>query len=296
MPSVPVYRELAEQLLERIAAGQLPAGGTLPSVRAAARSHGTTPATIARAYAELARAGVVELAPRQVARVVGDGAVLARRALNGGRALRLAGSDDPLLDRVAGATDRIGAPGSFGGLSALWQRRADAATIHLRHRDGDYNAPFAARILDGRRPVLVHLWRREQGIIVPRDNPHGIETVKDLLGHTIALRAPGTGTHALLDRLLRDIGADPAALHGPLVETHLEAAIAVSAGLAEAAVGIRAAAATLELAFVALTWEPFELALPETALGAADDLLAAISSASRTPGFDLTDSGATRWL
>ena len=296
MPRVPVYRELAEQLLERIAAGELPAGSTLPSVRAAAREHGTTPATVARAYAQLARAGVVDLAPRQVARVVRDGAVLARRALNGGRALRLAGSDDPLLDRIADTTDRIGSAGSFGGLTALWQQRADAATIHLRHRDGDYNAPFAARILEGRSPVLVHLWRREQGIIVARDNPHGIETVKDLLGHTIALRAPGTGTHALLDRLLRDAGADPAALRGPRVGTHLEAALAVSAGLADAAVGIRAAAAALDLAFVALTWEPFELALPATALGAADELLAAISSASRMPGFDLSDSGATRWL
>jgi len=117
-----------------------------------------------------------------------------------------------------------------------------------------------------------------------------------LLGRTIALRAPGTGTHALLDRLLRDIGADPGALHGPLVATHLEAALAVSAGLADAAVGISAVAATLALDFVALTWEPFELALPETALGAADDLLAAISSTSSMPGYDLADSGTTQRL
>jgi len=293
---MPAYRDLAEQLLEHIAAGELPAGAPLPSVRAAARVHGTTPATVGRAYAELGRAGVVELAPRRTARVARDGAVLARRALNGGRALRLAGSDDPLLDRIATGSDRIGAPGSFGGLSALWQRRADAATIHLRHRDGDYNAPFAAHILDGRRPVLVHLWRREQGIIVPRDNPHGIVSVTDLLERTIALRAAGTGTHALLDRLLRDARADPTRLHGPQVATHLEAALAVGTGLADAAIGLRAAAATLELDFVPLTWEPFELALPETALGAADDLLAAISSATAMPGFDLAGTGTTQRL
>ena len=290
------YRHLAEQLLERIAAGELPDGATLPSIRTAARVHGTTPATIGRAYAELGRGGVVELSPRRAARVARDGAVLARRALHGGKALRLAGSDDPLLDRVAGATDRIGAPGSFGGLSALWQGRADAATIHLRHRDGDYNSPFAAHVLEGRRPVLIHLWRREQGIIVPRENPHGIERVNDLPGRTIALRAPGTGTHALLHRLLREAGADPATLHGPVVATHLEAALAIGAGLADAAIGLRAAAAMLELEFVPLIWEPFELALPEAALGPAGDLLAAISSAPAMSGFDLADTGTTRRL
>jgi molybdate-binding protein len=291
---VAAYRDIAEQVLQRIAAGELAAGSTLPSVRAGARERGTTAATIGRAYAELARAGVVELAPRRAARVARDGAVLARRALHGGRALRLAGSDDPLLDLIATGSDRVGAPGSFGGLTALWQQRADAATLHLRHRDGDYNDPFAARILDGRRPILVHLWRREQGIIVPPGNPDGIKTVEDLLGRPVALRASGTGTRVLLDRLLRDAGADPAALRGPDARTHLEAAVAVASGIADAAVGLRAAADLLELDFVPLMWEPFELALPEAALGAAADLLTAVESAPAMPGFDLADSGTTR--
>jgi molybdate-binding protein len=288
------YRAIAERLLERIAAGELPSGTALPSVRSAAREHGTTPATAGRAYAELARAWVVEVAPRRAARVSRDGAVLARRALHGGRALRLAGSDDPLLDLVATGTDRVGARGSFGGLSALWQRRADAATVHLRHRDGGYNAAFAASILAGRRPLLVHLWRREQGIVVPRGNPAGIESVEDLLGRTVALRPSGTGTRVLLDRLLREAGADPAALSGPESRTHLEAGIAVAAGLADAAVGLRAAAATLDLDFVSLAWEPFELALPEAALGAAADLCSALASAPAMPGFDLAGSGEIR--
>ena len=288
------YREIAEHLLQRIAAGELAAGSTLPSVRAGARARGTTPATIGRAYAELARAGAIEVAPRRAARVAGDGAVLARRALHGGRALRLAGSDDPLLDLIATGTDRVGAPGSFGGLTALWQQRADAATLHLRHRNGGYNDPFAARILEGRRPILVHLWRREQGIILPRNNPAGVKTVEDLLGRAVALRASGTGTRVLLDRLLRDAGANPAALRGPHARTHLEAAVAVASGHADAAVGLRAAADRLELDFVPLTWEPFELALPEATLGVATDLLSALHSAPPMPGFDLADSGTTR--
>jgi molybdate-binding protein len=294
MSSVSRYRDIAEGLLDRVARGELEAGASLPSVRATAAELGTTPATVGRAYAELARLGVLDVAPRRAARVARDGAAQARRALHGGGRLRLAGSDDPLLDRIAGDADRIGAPGSFGGLSALWQGRADAATLHLRHRDGPYNAPFAAGVLDGRSPVLVHLWRREQGIIVPAGNPRGVTGVADLAGCTVALRGTGTGTRVLLDRLLREAGGDPAALRGPVVPTHLEAALSVATGLADAAIGLRAAAVTAGLDFLPLAWEPFELALPEAALGAAGDLLSALERAPAMAGFDLDGAGALR--
>jgi molybdate-binding protein len=291
-----LYRDIAEAVLDRIATGALAPGATLPSVRAAAAEHGTTPATVGRAYAELARLGVIDAAPRRAARVTPDGAPLARRALHGGAPLRLAGSDDPLLDRIAGDAERIGARGSLGGLSALWQGLADAATLHLRHRDGRYNAPFAAGVLAGRDPVLVHLWDREQGIVLPADNPRGVTGVHDLPACTVALRAPGTGTRVLAEGLLRDAGVAGSAVRGPEVATHLEAALAVATGLADAAIGLRAPAVALGLDFVPLAWEPYELALPEDALGAASDLLSALSSAPAMPGFDLAGAGRIRRL
>jgi molybdate-binding protein len=294
MSAVPAYRDIAESLLRRVADGDLAPGAALPSVRTAAAEHEAAPATVGRAYAELARLGVLELAPRRAARVAGDASVHAHRALHGTQVLRLAGSDDPLLDRIAGGSERVGAPGSFGGLTALWQGRADAATLHLRHRDGDYNAPFAAGVLEGRRPVLVHLWRREQGILLPSGNPHAIEGVADLVRHPVALRGPGTGTRVLLERLLREAGADPAALHGPQIATHLEAAMAVASGLADAAVGLRAAADAVGLDFMPLAWEPYELALSEDALGAAGDLLGALGAAPAMAGFDLAGAGSIR--
>jgi putative molybdopterin biosynthesis protein len=288
------YRDIAEALLDRVASGALRPGASLASVRATAAELGTTPATVGRAYAELARLGVLDVAPRRSARVARDGPVRARRALGGERRLRLAGSDDPVLDRIAGDTDRIGAPGSFGGLSALWGRRADAATLHLRHRDGRYNDPFIAGVLAGRAPVLVHLWRREQGIMVPAGNPRGIGAITDLAGCQVALRRPGTGTRVLAERLTREAGGAP--LAGPEVATHLEAALSVAAGLADAAIGLRAASVLLGLDFVPLGWEPFELALPEDALGLAVDLLDRVASAPALPGIDPTGAGAVRRL
>jgi len=77
--------------------------------------------------------------------------------------LRLAGSDDPGLDIVLrsvgdGLVVTVGARGSFDGLAAIWQDTADAAAIHLRHRSGTQNSPFARSVLRGRRPTLIHLW------------------------------------------------------------------------------------------------------------------------------------------
>ena len=238
---------------------------------------------------------MIDAAPRRAGRVARDGAGAARRALHGVRpGLRLAGSDDPLLDLLAGDAERVGPRGSFGGLAALWQRRVHAAAVHLRHRDGRYNDPFAAQILVDRRPLVVHLWRREQGIIVPPGNPAGIAGAADLPGRPVALRPAGTGTRVLVERLVRAAGGDPATLRGPELPTHLEAALAVAAGVADSTVGLRAAAETVGLDFIPLAWEPYELVLAEDDLGAAAGLLAALDGATAMAGFDLSDAGAVR--
>ncbi|HEX2412334.1 MAG TPA: substrate-binding domain-containing protein [Solirubrobacteraceae bacterium] len=294
------YIDIAERLLQAIADGALPPGAALPSVRALARREGTTPATAGRAYAELARAGVIVSAPRRVARVAPDGAARAHERLTGDRALRLAGSDDPLLDVLVAATggdvERAGSAGSFSGLTALWRGRADAATLHLWHTRG-YNAPYAARVLAGREPVLVHLWRREQGIVVPPGNPRGIGTVEDLGRVTTAHRAAGTGTRALVDRLLRERRRAPDSVRGPELDGHLDVGLAVAAGLADAGVAVRSAATTLGLDFVPLAWEPFALALPGDELGRATALLSGLAServgrsAAVMGGYDLAGTG-----
>lgn len=53
------YQEIAESLRRRIAAGELNPGDRLPSVREMAQRWGCTPGTINRAYAQLAREGLV---------------------------------------------------------------------------------------------------------------------------------------------------------------------------------------------------------------------------------------------
>lgn len=274
------YVEIAAGLARRVRTGDLPPGSELPAVRALAAEVGATSSTIVRAYRHLADTGVITRADRRRARVSSDGALAAARLLEADRVFRLAGSDDPalqiLLDHVGPAVVAVGTRGSFAGLRALARGDADGAAIHLRHSDGTYNTRFARALLHDQDPHLLHLWRREQGLLVPAGNPHRIGGVADLTGRRVAHREPGAGTRVLLDQLLIDTGIAPHHIAGPELGSHLETALAVAAGIADVALGLRAGAADLGLEFVPVTWESYDIALGGAALGAARPLITAL--------------------
>ena len=294
--------DLTRKLAALVVDGDLAPGASLPSVRRLAADEGASAATVQRVYADLARAGVVVLAERRGARVAPGGALAARRLLRGGAAFRLAGSDDPALALVLATVPEaivvVGASGSFRGLTALWRGAADGAALHLRHRDGDYNAPFARALLAGREPVVVHLWQREQGLIVPGGNPDGHRDAATLLHTRVAQRPRGTGTRTLMDRLVVDAGGDPAAVRGPEVELHLDVAVAVATGEAEVGLGLRSAARTFGLDFVPLVSEPFEIVTTRAQTGGLEPLLRALGEAAvraqveALGGYDLGRAGA----
>ncbi|SDM26141.1 putative molybdopterin biosynthesis protein [Nonomuraea maritima] len=295
------YREICAELAHHISGGELRPGDELPGVRELARQWNTTASTVSRAQRRLADAGVLELADRRRARVASGGALAARRFLEADSVLTLAGSDDPALGLLTAALDgrlRIATrEGSVAGLDAVRQGRADGAAIHLLHHTGVYNAPFALGMLRGLDPHLVHLWRREQGLIVPQGNPYGITGVGDLPGRRISTRRPGTGTRVLLDRLLLAAGHDPDGIRGPQMGTHLEVALAVATGTVDAGIGVRSAATDLDLDFVPLAWEDFDVALSGRALDPAAHLVAALRTPalrariSALDGYDTTRSG-----
>ncbi len=228
---------------------------------------------------------MIDVADRRRARVAAGGDIAARRLLGGPAALRLAGSDDPGLDvvlRHAGAAvATVGARGSFHGLTRIWRGTADAAAIHLRHRSGTHNSPFARTLLRGRQPAIIHLWRREQGLLTPEGNPGHVRGPADLRPLRVARRSFGTGTRVLLDRLLTDAGIPPASVTGPDAGSHLEVAMTVASGQADTGLGVRAAATALDLGFVPVTWEEFDIVLSGAALPAAEPLIAALRDPRR---------------
>jgi molybdate-binding protein len=300
------YLQVSGEIASDIESGLLGPGDELPSIRDAADRYKTTGSTIARAYRHLADAGVIDVADRRRSRVAAGGAVAARRLLGGHPVLRLAGSDDPGLDialRHSGASVlTVGTRGSFHGLTRIWRGTADAAAIHLRHQSGGHNSPFAWTLLRGRRPAIIHLWRREQGLLIPPGNPDHITGPGDLRALRIARRQFGTGTRVLLDRLLDEAGIAPASVTGPEAASHLEVAMAVASGQADTGLGVRAAATALDLGFVPVTWEDFDIVLSGDALPAAEPLIAALrtqavqSSIDALGGYDLSRAGAVEML
>jgi molybdate-binding protein len=298
------YREICTELATRINAGEVRPGDELPGVRELARQWGTAASTVSHAQRELADAGLIELADRRRARVAPDAALAARRFLHADSVFALAGSDDPALDLLARRLPEslrvVTGAGSFAGLGIVRNGRADGAAIHLLHHTGVYNVPFAQGLLRGLAPHLVHLWRREQGLLVQPGNPTDIRSAADLIARRVAVRAPGTGTRVLTDRLLRAAGADPDAVRGPQFGTHLEVALAVATGAVDVGVGVRSAATDLDLEFLPLTWEHYDVALPCSALGRAAPLITALRDSelrvtiTALGGYDTSRSGDTR--
>jgi putative molybdopterin biosynthesis protein len=157
--------------------------------------------------------------------------------------------------------------GSMGGLMALRKGEAHAAPTHLLDEEtGEYNVPFIKKLLAGRKTVLVNLVYREQGLMVPRGNPKGIRSFRDLTkdGVTFINRQAGAGTRLLLDKCLKDEGIDPGDIEGYDREeyTHMAVASAVLTGVADAGLGVLSAANALGLDFVPLAKERYDLAIP----------------------------------
>jgi molybdate-binding protein len=295
---------VAAKLAARVVAGSLAPGDPVPSVRALAEELGCAAGTAARAHALLREAGVIEGRPRSTAFVTEDALARALALRSATGAVRLAGSDDPGLDylvRAVGPTIQrsTNGAGSVAGLAQLARGSVDAAAVHLRdERTGAANDPFVRRVLGGEAATVVHLWRRQQGIVVPSGNPLGIDGVEDLAGRTLAWRSPGTGSRLLLDRLLRVAGVEPGA--GAEFGSHLGVAVAVATGAADAGLAVRASAEAIGAAFVPVEWEDFELAVaPESLelLLPVLDVLASTAVQDRLTGlggYDLARSGEVR--
>ncbi len=198
-------------------------------------------------------------------------------AADGGEALRFTGSHDLTVELLARLLNEASPQvrleveyvGSLGGLIALAQDQAQVAGSHLWDEATDsYNLPFVQHLLPGRRVVLLTLAHRSLGLILPAGNPQGVRGLADLAQSQTRLvnRQPGSGTRVWLDAQLQGLAVAPQSVPGYDREesTHLAVARAVDQGEANVGLGIRAAAAAYGLDFVPLTWERYELIVPET--------------------------------
>jgi excisionase family DNA binding protein len=186
--------------------------------------------------------------------------------------LILVGSHDILLDKTMALFNRLypdqmavfGNVGSLGGLQALARGLCHMASSHLLQEDEqEYNFDFAYQELGSELPAVVNFCRREQGFLVAKGNPKEIKNVSDLkqTGIKIANRPEGTGTRLLLDHELEKAGLKGTQIEGYDREfrSHLDVGLEVLSGRADATPAIRPIANLLDLDFVPLRWERYDL-------------------------------------
>lgn len=157
--------------------------------------------------------------------------------------------------------------GSLGGLLAIDRGIAHFAGSHLLDtQTGDYNRSYIPRYIKNTPVTLLTLVHRWQGFMIAKGNPKGIKGISDLTRPDIALinRQAGSGTRILLDYELERAGIAPSKIAGYRSEeyTHMSVAMAVTSGRADVGMGIMAAAQALNLDFIPVARERYDLVLP----------------------------------
>jgi len=158
--------------------------------------------------------------------------------------------------------------GSMGGLMAIKKGVCHLAGSHLLDtEDGSYNISYIKKYLPNISIKLVNFVFRDQGLIVSSGNPKKIKGIEDLGRDDIVFinRQAGSGTRILLDYRLQQSGIEPRAIRGYENEeyTHMSVAVAVLSGAADVGLGIYAAAKALNLNFIPVVTEQYDLVIPK---------------------------------
>ena len=161
--------------------------------------------------------------------------------------------------------------GSMGGLMAVKKGVCHMAGSHLLDtEDGSYNIRYLEKYLRGIDVRLINLVFREQGFILPKGNPKQISGFEDICREDVRFinRQGGSGTRILLDYRLEQSGLDRNMINGYETEefTHMSVAVAVLSGTVDVGLGIYAAAKALDLDFVPVVTEQYDLVIPRVFL------------------------------
>lgn len=156
--------------------------------------------------------------------------------------------------------------GSAEALASLRRGTCELAGFHVT--DGPRGRRAAIRYAESLGPAIHRLiWvaTRVQGLIVAEGNPKSIASVADLArpGIRFINRQRDSGTRILLDELLAEASIEPGRTDGYDNEEHTHAAVAahVAGGLADAGLGIEAAATQFGLGFVPIATERYFFAV-----------------------------------
>jgi molybdate-binding protein/DNA-binding XRE family transcriptional regulator len=192
--------------------------------------------------------------------------------------LVLAGCD-PAANLLAHMVEKIGgieivpaAASSKLALTWLKEGKVHIAGSHLEDpRTGEFNLPYVLKEFPDKDFTVITFAHWEEGLVVAQGNPKRIKKVEDLArkGIRFVNRDPGSGSRALLDRLIAKAALESKQIQGydRIVNGHLAAAYCVLSGDADVCLATRSAAQTFALAFIPLHAERYDLVFRKRTAG-----------------------------
>lgn len=212
--------------------------------------------------------------------------IIKRPAKSGGRAdlvvfakeeasqkrLVLAGCDPAtsllanMVEKVSGVEIVSAAASSKQALAWLKEGKAHIAGSHLEDaKTGEFNLPYIRKEFPDQDFTVITFARWEEGLVSAPGNPKGLRKIEDLARKNIRFvnRETGSGSRALLDKLLEKAGMEAGRITGynRVAFGHLAAAYFVLSGDADACLATRSAARTFGLDFIPLHSERYDLVM-----------------------------------
>ncbi|HEY7319920.1 MAG TPA: substrate-binding domain-containing protein [Candidatus Binatia bacterium] len=200
--------------------------------------------------------------------------------------------------------------GSTLALAALKRGEVHMAGIHLAEEvSGNWELPKLKPSVGDMDCIVITFAHWEEGFIVRQGNPKKVRSVADIAKPNVRIinRENGSGARRLLDKQMRASAINPKRAKGydDEVLSHLDVALRIKMGLADAGIGVRSVAAICGLDFVPLQRERYDLVIPkvyyETLQGMKNFLDVIVSKHFRQElealgGYDTRETGTVQAL
>ncbi len=171
-----------------------------------------------------------------------------------------------MVEKICGVEIVSAAASSRLALSWLKAGKVHIAGSHLEDaKTGEFNLPYIRQEFPNEDVSVFTFARWEEGLVSAPGNPKLVKKIEDLGRKNIRFinREAGSGSRALLDKLLEKSGLDATRVQGynRVAFGHLAAAWSVAAGEVDTCLATRAAARTFGLDFVPLCSERYDLVM-----------------------------------
>lgn len=171
-----------------------------------------------------------------------------------------------MVEKISGVEIVSAAASSKLALSWLQEGKVHIAGSHLEDpKTGEFNVPYIRAEFPDEDFMVVTFARWEEGFVVKPGNPKKLVKAEDLARKNVRLinREPGSGSRALLDKLLEQANLAASKVHGydNVAFGHLAAAYGVVSGDADVCLATRSAAQTFALDFVPLRSARYDLVM-----------------------------------